>query len=125
MGRRREAGSLESAVLSALWAADEPLTPAQVLETLPGQLAYTTVMTVLSRLYTKGLAHRVPAGRGYAYRPADGPVDYAARQMHRVLAQETDAGAVLARFVNELESSEEQALRELLADRSRRDEDQP
>lgn len=33
-------------------------------------LAYTTVMTVMSRLADKGLLHRQKAGRSYVYRPA-------------------------------------------------------
>ncbi len=117
MRRRRDAGELESAVLSVLWASEDPLTPAQVLETLPGGLAYTTVMTVLSRLHTKGLTQRIPAGRGYAYRPAEDHAEFTARQMHRLLAQEQDPGAILANFVGELDPSEEQALRDLLSGR--------
>ena len=34
------------------------------------QLAYTTVMTVLGRLYEKGILRRTRVGRGYVYRPA-------------------------------------------------------
>lgn len=34
------------------------------------QLAYTTVMTVLGRLYEKGILRRSRVGRGYVYRPA-------------------------------------------------------
>ncbi|MGH2532832.1 MAG: BlaI/MecI/CopY family transcriptional regulator [Thermomicrobiales bacterium] len=33
-------------------------------------LAYTTVMTVMSRLTSKGLLTREPAGKAHAYRPA-------------------------------------------------------
>lgn len=117
MSKRREAGALESAVLSQLWAADQPMTPAQVLGALPGGLAYTTVMTVLSRLHAKGLARRVPAGRGYAYYQVEDHADFTGRQMHRLLAQERDPGAILARFVGELAPAEEQALRDLLGNR--------
>ena len=37
-------------VLTALWRADEPQTPGQVLETIDAGVAYTTVMTILARL---------------------------------------------------------------------------
>ncbi|MFB7511435.1 BlaI/MecI/CopY family transcriptional regulator, partial [Streptomyces broussonetiae] len=66
---RRARGELESSVLAALWAADGPLTARQVLERLPGELAYTTVLTILSRLYDKGMLVRHREGRGYAYEP--------------------------------------------------------
>lgn len=67
-------GSLEYAVMQALWDASPAAVPA-VLEVVNGQrpddeeLAYTTVMTVLSRLYDKGLLVRERRGRGYEYAP--------------------------------------------------------
>ena len=64
-------GEPQSEVLSALWRVDEPQTPGQVLESIDADVAYTTVMTILARLWTKGLAERVKQGRAYAYTPAD------------------------------------------------------
>lgn len=67
-------GSLEHQAMAALWA-DAPATVGQVLDRIneqrpPGdRLAYTTVMTVLGRLYDKGLLAREMVGRGYSYRP--------------------------------------------------------
>ncbi|MGW7099589.1 BlaI/MecI/CopY family transcriptional regulator [Streptomyces sp. NPDC054883] len=49
-----------------LWSTDEPLTARQVRERLPGGLAYTTVLTILSRLHEKGMLLRHREGRGYA-----------------------------------------------------------
>src|SRR5215471_18289471 len=66
---RRAFGELEGQVLAALWAADRPLVPAEVLDAVGGDLAYTTVMTILVRLHDKGLIERHKAGRAYAYRP--------------------------------------------------------
>jgi predicted transcriptional regulator len=116
LAKRREAGALESETLALLWAAEEPQTPAQVLEQLPGDLAYTTVATILSRLVTKGLVQRVPRGRAWAYRTAEDRSGYTAMQMRRLLEQEADVGAVLARFVDDLDPAEEQVLRALLED---------
>lgn len=65
-------GPLEYAVMRALWDASPAPVPA-VLEVVnatrppDGQLAYTTVMTVLSRLHDKGLLVRERRGRGYEY----------------------------------------------------------
>ncbi len=67
-------GPLEYAVMQALWAASPASVPT-VLDAVNEQrrtdesLAYTTVMTVLSRLYDKGLAVRDRRGRGYEYTP--------------------------------------------------------
>jgi len=114
LAKRRQAGALESETLGVLWAATEALSVAQVLEQLPGDLAYTTVATILSRLVAKGLAQRVPRGRARAYRPAEDPSGYTAMQMRRLLEQDTNVPAVLARFVDDLDPSEEQVLRALL-----------
>jgi predicted transcriptional regulator len=64
-------GPLEGEVVRALWAADGGLTVPEVQETLNAgrakPLAYTTVMTVMSRLAEKGVLHRRREGRGYRY----------------------------------------------------------
>ncbi len=62
-------GSLEAAVLEQLWARPEGATPAAVHDALGADLAYTTVMTILTRLWKKGLVDREPQGRSFAYRP--------------------------------------------------------
>lgn len=66
-------GPLEAACMRALWRR-APATVAEVLERVNTRheppLAYTTVMTVLSRLYEKGHVTRERRGRGYAYTPA-------------------------------------------------------
>ena len=45
---RRAAGELEAAVLAVLQAAGSPLSPGEVRDRLGGELAYTTVVTILS-----------------------------------------------------------------------------
>lgn len=113
---RRARGELESGVLAALWAADEPLTARQVLERLPGGLAYTTVLTILSRLHDKGMLVRQPAGRGYAYAPVRDEASDTAVRMHGLLERGSDREAVLTRFVNELSPEDEQLLHRLLGE---------
>lgn len=67
-------GPLGAEVMGVLWSASEPVTVRVVLERLnrgrAEPLAYTTVMTVLTRLAERGAARRAPAGRGFAYRAA-------------------------------------------------------
>ena len=64
-------GPLEAAVMEAVWAAGAPVSVREVMGRLntgrAEPLAYTTVMTVMSRLAEKGALARSPARRGYAY----------------------------------------------------------
>lgn len=112
---RRPRGELESNVLAALWSADGPLTARQVLERLPGDLAYNTVLTILSRLYDKGMLVRHREGRGYAYEPARDEASHTAQRMKSLLEGGSDREAVLTRFVSELSDEDEQLLHQLLS----------
>ena len=63
-------GDLESPVIRAVW--DSPDSSArQVLESFSGRrnLAYTTIVTVLDRLYKKGLLKRRKEGKAFLYSP--------------------------------------------------------
>lgn len=111
---RRPAGALESEVLAALWAAERPLTPTQVRAELDADLAYTTVMTALIRLYQKGAARRERCGRAYAYAPVLDEAGIAAARMRGVLERGVDRRAVLAHFVGSLDRDDEQTLTDLL-----------
>jgi predicted transcriptional regulator len=114
VGERRPVGALEGEVLGLLHAAPGPLTPGQVLERLEGTLAYSTVVTVLSRMFDKGLLTRAKQGRSYAYIPVDDSHGLTARRMRRVMESDPDREAVLSRFVSSLGAGEEQLLRHLL-----------
>lgn len=111
---RRPAGALEAEILAALWVAPGPLTPGQVQEELGGDLAYTTVMTALTRLYDKGAVSRERAGRAYAYTPVLDQAGLAAARMRRMLEAGEDREAVLARFVGTLSDEDERVLADLL-----------
>jgi predicted transcriptional regulator len=114
-GSRREAGELEGEVLAALWASDAAMTPAEVLGELGGNLAYTTVMTILARLFEKGMVERRRAGRGYAYVPTVREADLAAGRFRALLDRGHDRDAVLQGFVSKLSPEEADMLRALLA----------
>lgn len=116
---RRERGELANEVLATLAAADAPLTPAQVLAELGSELAYTTVMTTLTRLNEKGVVTRERVGRAFAYAPAD-TATVTARRMRQVLDTGEDREVVLARFLDELSPDEVPVLARLLRDAERR-----
>ncbi|WP_027946035.1 BlaI/MecI/CopY family transcriptional regulator [Amycolatopsis taiwanensis] len=113
-GGRRAPGELEAEVLGVLWEADEPLSAGEVQQRLPGELAYTTVVTILSRLYDKGVLIREKRGRSFAYQAVEDEAGLAARRMRSVLDREPDRGSVLARFVSGLSKSDERVLLDLL-----------
>lgn len=61
-------GPLETRLLELLWAQEQPATVRDLQSALP-ELAYTTIMTTLDRLYRKGLLLRHKDGRAFAYAP--------------------------------------------------------
>ena len=115
----RPRGALEREVLASLAAATRPLTAGEVLAELDGALAYTTVMTTLTRLQAKGVLTRRLSGRAYVYAVAGDPdqveASLAAHRMRRVLDAGGDRAGVLARFVADLSPEDEQLLAGLLA----------
>lgn len=114
MARRRAMGELESDVLSLLWASETPLTPGEVLERLDGGIAYTTAMTILTRLWQKGLVEREPRGRAYAYQPVVSEAEFAAQRMQATLERASDREAALSRFVGSLSKKDERILRAIV-----------
>lgn len=111
---RRGYGDLAQAILDLVSKAGSPVTPAQVRDALDGDLAYTTVMTVMARLHGRGLLSRQRAGRAFAYTAVGDPAQVTARRMHRLLDVEGDRAGVLARFVDGLNPDDERLLRALL-----------
>src|ERR1700761_4953080 len=113
---RRGAGELEAAVLEVLQRGGSALSPGEVREQIGGDLAYTTVVTILTRLHAKGVLERRKAGRSYRYIPVADEPGLAARRMARVLDEEAAREAVLARFVSALSESDEELLRKMLGE---------
>lgn len=109
----RRLGAVEAEVLEQLWRAERPLGVREVLARLSGrQRAYTTVMTMLTRLVEKGLVRRLAAGRSFVYEPAGSREELAASAIRDVLRAASDPQAVLARFVEQI-SDDPELLRQL------------
>ena len=89
--------------MRVLWDSGRPMPVrevAQAVNTGRGSpLAYTTVLTVMSRLARKNILARSRSGRGYAYMPV--AADNAEIAVRGVLAEFGDAA--LARFVDRVE----------------------
>src|SRR5215468_10036368 len=61
-------GSLETALMELVWRLGE-CSVRQLHERSAPQLAYTTIMTTVDRLYKKGLLTRSRVGKAYVYAP--------------------------------------------------------
>jgi predicted transcriptional regulator len=104
----RRLGALEAEVMELAWRRGGWMGVNDLLAALKGpQRAYTTVMTIVTRLCDKGLLERRRQGRGFVYRPALSREELAARALRDVLAGAEDPAAVLAHFVKDLEASPE------------------
>ncbi len=114
MSDKRPLGALEDAVMEFVWSADGPVTPSVVQQAVAPELAYTTVMTILTRLWQKNLLTRDREGRAYAYAPARSEADHRAGQMQDTMRVAGDRMAVLSSFVDTLGTDELEALRKLL-----------
>jgi predicted transcriptional regulator len=112
-------GSLERQVMECLWSAPEGLNAAQVRERPgAGELALTTVHTLLTRLEQKGFVEH-DNGRPRSFRATASQADHVAAVMREVLGEAADRDAVLARFVGSVSAGDASLLRRLL--RSRRE----
>ncbi len=105
--------------MDVLWAAEGPLAVRVVAERLGGELAYTTVMTVLDRLAGKGSVTRHREGRAWLYEAAAPKEAFLAELMRDALDQAGDRGAVLAHFAHMVSEEDAGALRAALRKDSR------
>jgi predicted transcriptional regulator len=111
---KRPKGGLEEEVMEFLWRTDAPAPPGVVHQAVAPELAYTTVMTILSRLYEKGRLTRELEGRAYVYEPVRTEAEYRANSMQTTLIDAGDRAAVLSRFVDSLEAQDASTLKKLL-----------
>jgi predicted transcriptional regulator len=113
-----ELGPLSREVMEAVWAAGRPVSVREIAERLNSEreepLAYTTVMTVMTRLAEKETLSRHLVGRGFMYEAtAPDPAGIAVRNVIRRYGEEA-----VAHFVDEARSNPEtlRRLQQLLAE---------
>lgn len=117
MVTRRSHGGLENEVLRLLRTYDEPVTSRRLWEAFTDDRpARTTLLTVLSRLETKGLVQRTPASGGALFRPTPTDAQAAARSMTETLEHVGDRTAALTHFAGELDSADLDVLRRVLGE---------
>ena len=118
-------GPLETAVMERLWKRRQA-TVRDVVDDLAKSrsLAYTTVMTIMTRLHGKGLLVRDREGKTYVYRPAFTRDEHRARLSQDLVRGLVDefGDVALAQFTAELDSvdsSHRAALRRIAGKDSR------
>lgn len=123
----RQLGQLEASVMQRLWEWDRPVVVREVLEDLQQgrEIAYTTVMTVLDNLHSKGLVRREKQGRAYVYAATVTREAHTAGLLDQVLSQSTDPGATLLHFVGHMSNDELAVLRSALDSLETTDDDPP
>lgn len=109
-------GELEAMVMDVLWDKRGWLTPGEVHEILAARrsMAYTTVMTILVRLWQKGRLERQRDGRAFAYRARQSREEHAAARMQELLTTVADRPTALAHFVDALPLADRDQLRRVL-----------
>lgn len=117
---------LEAAIMDVVWGRHpEPFTVAEVHGVLERRrdIAYTTVMTTVSRLFDKELLDRTKEGKRYVYRAKlsrEGFLEATAREVLDGALGGQQAIAMLAEKVSEASAGELDALEALI--RQRREE---
>lgn len=114
-------GDLEDKIMRVLWRRG-PSTVRQVHDELARErkLAYTTVMTVMERLWRKDVLHRELSNRAFKYTPTKSEAEYTARLMHELLSTTSDRRTALAHFVRGMRKLEEGELLRLADEAARR-----
>lgn len=117
-GLRKILGDLEADVMEVIWARGQATVHDvhRELDAADRELAYTTVMTVMSRLADKGLLEKHKDGAAYVYMPAASKEEFTRRTVGTVLSELLDDfnAPVMSQFV-ELVGEQDDAAIEALA----------
>lgn len=112
MGRNKDygkvLGELETQVMDIIWQAQEPFSVSDVVKVLSKKrtIAYTTVMTIMTRLTDKGLLKSNPSGKAYLYKPAYSKDTFLTRVSRQIIKNLVSSfgDTAIAHFAEELEN---------------------
>ncbi|OBJ90320.1 BlaI/MecI/CopY family transcriptional regulator [Mycobacterium asiaticum] len=116
--RIRGFGELEAVVMDRIWSRDpaNATTVREVFEELAAErtIAYTTVMSTMDNLHTKGWLRRERDGKAYRYWPTLSREQHSARLMREALHGGGHPDLVLHHFVAQIGPEESARLRAAL-----------
>lgn len=119
----RYLGELQAEVMDVFWSGDDA-TVRQVLTELNTRhnLAYTTVLTLVSRLHARGLLEREPERRGFRYRATKSREEFLTELSDELIDQLlADFGEIaVARLGERFEGIDAERLRRLAQERGKR-----
>ncbi|HPZ94584.1 MAG TPA: BlaI/MecI/CopY family transcriptional regulator [Mycobacterium sp.] len=118
MARVRGFGELEATVMDRLWnrGTDSATTVREIFDELGAErhIAYTTVMSTMDNLHSKGWLSRERDGKAYRYRPTLTREEHSARLMLEALSGGGRSEAVLNHFVAQIDAEDSASLRNAL-----------
>ena len=120
--RVRGFGELEAVVMDRIWNRDETTTVREIFDELAAEreIAYTTVMSTMDNLHTKGWLARERDGKAYRYWPALTREQHSAQLMREALDGGGRSDLVLTHFLEQISPEESARLREALQRLARR-----
>jgi predicted transcriptional regulator len=113
---------LEAVVMDRIWDRDGTTTVREVFDELAAEreIAYTTVMSTMDNLHTKGWLARERDGKAYRYWPTLTREQHSAQLMRDALDTGGRSDLVLTHFLEQISPEESARLREALQKLARR-----
>lgn len=114
--RNRGFGELEAVIMDRMWRRNIPTRVREVFEELADEreIAYTTVMSTMDNLHTKGWLARERDGKAYRYWATMSREEHGARLMREALDGGGRPDLVLHHFVEQIGPEESARLRKAL-----------
>jgi predicted transcriptional regulator len=120
--RVRGFGELEAVVMDRIWNRDGTTTVREIFDELAAErgIAYTTVMSTMDNLHTKGWLARERDGKAYRYWPTLTREQHSAQLMREALDGGGRSDLVLSHFLEQISPEESARLRDALQRLARR-----
>lgn len=110
-------GELESEIMEIIWQSEEPVSVRVITEALQKKrkIAYTTVMTIMTRLVDKGLLKRATSDKAYTYQPAYSKDKFLTRISRQIIKNFVSSfgDAAIAHFAQEIDKLAPEKKKEL------------
>lgn len=114
----RVLGELESEIMEIIWDQKDAVSVKDIVDILGKRrkIAYTTVMTIMTRLVNKGVLVRRLRGASYLYQPKVSKDQFVAKAVHGIFssAVSTLGEEVLTHFIKEIQKISPKKRQELL-----------
>lgn len=116
-GMKKLLGDLESDIMEIVWVG-KTVSVRDVYTELnkTRDLAYTTVMTVMSRLAVKGILERVKDSNSFLYKPVYSREDFTSFSVRRVVTElmENFSAPAISHFLDSIEEENPEKIDELI-----------